>query len=247
MNEDDGPGIEFIPIIVEPKYQGNVGSIARLSKNFGAGEIILVNPPEMGDEMIAYSMHGRDLIESAKVLSSFQEAAGQVDFVVGTSGISDSAEKNYHRNPMFPEEFIRWTRGVRGRVGLAFGREDFGLNKEELDLCDLLVTIPAHPDYPILNLSHAVGILLYEIFKEHGRTVRRNARSITSVEKNTLLDHYDRLMEAGRVPMHKRQIARTNFRRMVSRSNMNYREFNSLMGTFSRAMNYKRRKFRDPE
>ena len=247
MTDADETMGSIVPIIVEPKYQGNVGSIARLSKNFGIREIFLVNPPEMGDEMIAYSMHGRDILESARIFSSFEDACNEVDLVVGTSGVSESTEKNYHRNPVDPEEFIRWARGTGGRIGLAFGREDIGLLNEELDRCDMLVTIPADPEYPILNLSHAVGILLYELYSAFRETPRRNARPINSIERRTLLDHYERLMEASSVPVHKRPIARTNFRRMVSRSNMNYREFNSLMGTFSRAMDYKRKRFRDSE
>ncbi len=232
---------EFIPIIVEPKYQGNIGSIARSCRNFDVREMILVNPPEIKDEAKAYSMHGRSVLDNAIIVDSFEKASEKVDHIVGTSGVSESAEKNYHRNPVQPWEFIKWTERIEGRIGLAFGREDFGLLNPELDACDLLVTIPANPEYPVLNLSHAVGLILYEIFKSTRKVERKNARSINGTEKRTLLEHYDRLMEVGNVPEHKRPISRTNFRRMISRSTMNYREFNSLMGTFSRAMDYKRK------
>jgi TrmH family RNA methyltransferase len=232
----------FVPILISSKYQGNVGSVARLCRNFSVKEMILVDPPELGDEAKAYSMHGRNILDNAKIVGSFEEASELVDFMVGTSGISDSAEKNYHRNPCTPEELVRWTRRTDGRIGLVFGREDFGLMSEELDRCDLLVTIPANIEYPILNLSQSVGIILYELFRSSGESEYRNARTINGTEKRTLLEHYERLMEAGNVPEHKRPISRTNFRRMVSRSSMNYREFNSLMGTISRAIDYKRKK-----
>lgn len=226
----------IVPIIVQPKYQGNIGSIARLCRNFGVRELILVDPPPLEDEAWAYSMHGREVLERAVIVDSLEEASGMVDHLVGTSGVSESTEKNYHRNPVYPREFISWSRDASGRIGLAFGREDFGLFRTELDICDLLVTIPASPAYPILNLSHAVSIILYELFNAAEEPPRRNARPATGTEKEALFAHYDRLMEACGVPEHKRPIARTNFRRMVSRSNMNYREFYSLMGTFSRAM-----------
>lgn len=235
----------FRPIIVEPKYQGNIGSIARLSRNFGIESIILVNPPDLEDEAIAYSMHGRKILDSATIVNSFDEARELVDFTVGSSGVSESGAKNYHRNPIDTSEFVRWTRSVSGSIGIAFGREDFGLFNKELDVCDLLVTIPADPEYPVLNLSHSVGIVLYELFKDSGKVERRNARSMSRLEKETLLNHYDLLMDVSGVQEHKKPIARTNFRRMVSRSGMNYREFNSLMGTFSRAMEYKREKVSD--
>ncbi|MEA3559705.1 MAG: RNA methyltransferase [Candidatus Thermoplasmatota archaeon] len=234
--------LEFVPILVEPLYQGNIGSVARLARNFGMKRMILVNPPDIEDEAIAYSMHGKMLLVTAEVYGSLEEASEHVDHVIATSGISDSAEKCYRRNPNTPDEFLRWCRISSGTVGLVFGREDRGLEKEELEICDQLVTIPASPDYPILNLSHSAGILFYLIWNGLRETPRKNARSITGSEKRILLEHYDRLMEAGGVHDHKRPIARTNFRRMISRAAMNNREYNTLMGTFSRAMDYKRKK-----
>ncbi|MFO8050822.1 MAG: TrmJ/YjtD family RNA methyltransferase [Thermoplasmatota archaeon] len=240
IENDLGPN--FVPILVEPLYQGNIGSIARLARNFGMERMIMVNPPDIEDEAIAYSMHGKMLLVTAEVYGSLEEASHSVDHLIGTSGISHSAEKCYQRNPRTPEEFLRWCRSSTGEVGLVFGREDKGLLKKELEICDQLVTIPASPKYPILNLSHSAAILFYELWSGLRETPRRNARSISGLEKRILLDHYDRLMEAGGVPEYKRPIARCNFRRMISRASLNNREYNTLMGTFSRAMDYKRRK-----
>ncbi|MGA1792480.1 MAG: RNA methyltransferase [Thermoplasmatota archaeon] len=233
---------EFIPVLVAPLYQGNIGSVARLCRNFGMKEMAMVDPPEIGDEAIAYSMHGKDILLSHRTFASLEEASDEFDHLVGTSGISDSGEKCYQRNPLTLEELVRWTGSVRGRIGIVFGREDKGLVKEELELCDILVTIPASPDYPILNLSHAAAVVFYELWKGLNRTNWRNSPTITRLEKNVLLEHYERLMEVSKVPEHKRPIARTNFRRMIARAAPSQREFNSLMGTFSRAMDYKRKK-----
>jgi len=62
---------------------------------------------------------------------------------------------------------------MEGGVALLLGREDFGLFEEELARCDLLVTIPASREYPILNLSHAAAILLYELALVRYETRRR--------------------------------------------------------------------------
>ena len=35
---------EIRVVLVEPMYQGNVGSVARAMKNFGYTELVLVNP-----------------------------------------------------------------------------------------------------------------------------------------------------------------------------------------------------------
>ncbi|MGA1822064.1 MAG: RNA methyltransferase [Thermoplasmatota archaeon] len=236
-------GWKIVPILVEPKYGGNIGSIARCAMNFSLDELIMVNPPVIGDEAIAYSMHGRSLLDGATKVGSFDEARSLVDIVVGTSGISDSREKCHVRNPMTPDELIRWIRGFDGRVGLAFGREDFGLLNDELEKCDLLVTIPANPDYPILNLSHSACLLFYELFRIRSGDFRNNARSINGKEREVLMDHYRRLLAASRIPEHKIPISMIHFRRLMARASPNVREFYSLMGTLSRAMDYKRKKW----
>ena len=47
-------------------------------------------------------------------------------------------------------------------VALVFGRERSGLNNGEIRCCTHEVSIPANPEYGILNLSQAVQILAYE-------------------------------------------------------------------------------------
>jgi tRNA/rRNA methyltransferase len=49
-----------------------------------------------------------------------------------------------------------------------FGNEETGLTDEELGLCHVAVQIPASPDFPSLNLSHAVQVVCYEIFRACG-------------------------------------------------------------------------------
>jgi TrmH family RNA methyltransferase len=239
--------VEFIPILVAPLYQGNIGSVARLVKNFRMKEMHIVDAPDLEDEAIAYSMHGKEILLSAKRHQTLKEASEHFDYLVGTSGISDSGVKNYQRNPMTVDEMIKWSHTVSGRIGIVLGREDKGLLRDELELCDILVTIPASKEYPILNLSHAAAILFYEIWKGSNKPNWRNSPTVGGLERRVLLEHYERLMEVSNVPMHKRPIARTNFRRMMGRAAPSQREFNSLMGTLSRAMDYKRKQMKRSE
>jgi tRNA C32,U32 (ribose-2'-O)-methylase TrmJ len=39
------------------------------------------------------------------------------------------------------------------------------LANEELALCDIVVTIPANPENPILNVSHAAAVIFYEVYR----------------------------------------------------------------------------------
>jgi len=229
----------FIVIMVEPIYEGNIGSVARLCANFGLDRLILVKPPELGDTAIAFSMHGSGVLRNAITVPDLASAREMVDVLVGTSGISSSTEKNHGRRPMTPVELTSWAKNSSGTVGIALGREDIGLNYDELNLCDLMVTIPANPEYPVLNISHAAGILLYELWKEMP-DYRRSGRTINRAETEALHSHYRDLLEISSVPDHKVPISMINFRRLIARAAPNIREFYSLMGTFSRAMDYKR-------
>jgi TrmH family RNA methyltransferase len=51
-------------------------------------------------------------------------------------------------------------------VHLVFGNEKHGLSNDELSECHVVVTLPTHPDYPSLSLSHAVAIALFGIFSQ---------------------------------------------------------------------------------
>ncbi len=54
-------------VLVEPMYQGNVGSVARAMKNFGYSDLVLMNPPcELEGQARAMSSHARDVLEGGK-------------------------------------------------------------------------------------------------------------------------------------------------------------------------------------
>ncbi len=120
-----------------------------------------------------------------------------------------------------------------GLVALVFGREDFGLLDDELRRCDLLVTIPASAEYPILNLSHAAAILLYELHA--GTAPGRARRKASGLEKEKLHEALADLMEATQYPAHKRERTKIMFRRLIGRAVPSKWEFHALMGVLQRA------------
>ncbi len=52
-----------------------------------------------------------------------------------------------------------------GRVAVVFGNERTGLTDDQLDMCTIGVTIPSSEDFGSLNLSHAVQIMCYHLFR----------------------------------------------------------------------------------
>ena len=142
----------------------NLGVIARTCVNFGVKELYLVNPVASIEEALKYAARGKDLLLSSVVVSSLEEALKGVDVSVATSAIGYS-EGDVVRQAISIEDFVKLVLPRANKVALIFGRESTGLTREELSKADFLVTIPANPEYPVLNLSQSVAIFLWEIWK----------------------------------------------------------------------------------
>ena len=222
-----------VVVLVEPKNEGNVGAIARAMRNFSADSLVLVNPCPIGDEAYQRAMHGRSVLESAKVVTSLAEAIEGTDLVAGTTGIATQSEKKFRRIALAPREFAERVRALDGTLALLLGREDFGLRDEDLERCDLLVSVPAEPRYPVLNVSHAAAIILYELFSVHPA---RSLRKASGIEKEVMFRAFGTLLEASRHPAHKRGRTQIMFRRLMGRAVPSKWEFHALTGVLTRAV-----------
>jgi len=220
-------------VLVEPKSEGNVGAVARAMKNFGILDLALVRPCAIGIEARQRAMHGADVLARARTFASLHAAMEGADLTVGTSGVDTESEKRFARIAMTPREMSTKIGKMQGRVALLFGREDFGLLDEELRECDVLVTIPASDDYPILNVSHAATILLYEIFAANAG--KKGQRPASGLEKEKLHEAFGDLLTATDYPNHLRGRTRIMFRRLLGRAVPSKWEFHALMGVFQRA------------
>jgi len=223
-------------ILVEPKYAGNTGSIARIMKNFDFRKLILINPSFSldDDECRKYAMHAQDILDNAMILSSFDEAIEMMDYVVGTTSIESRNDRHHLRKAMIAREFAREIQKMDGKVGIAFGREDYGLLNEEIEKCDLLVKIPTSDVYPSMNLSHAVAVLLYEIFAIEYEPQDRILAS--GKEKEKMYEFFDKLLDTIDYPEYKKENTRILFRRIMGRSMLSKWEYHTLMGVFKKAI-----------
>jgi len=227
----------FSIVLVEPQTAGNIGAVARLMGNFAFEKLYLVNPVQIDDEAEKRAMHADDILREAEIIEDYEELVSNFDMVVGTSGINTENEKKFLRKAEAPEELSRSISDHEGDIALVFGREDKGLNNKELMKCDRLVRIPASEDYPILNLSHAVCIVLYEIFKEEkGDIVGKKDRSSEESERERLIRTFSDILEEIRFPEHKYEKTEVMFRRILGRASLTKWEYHRLMGVFSQIL-----------
>lgn len=230
----------FRVILVNPKIDGNIGAVARVMGNFGFRDLWMVDPCEITEEAHKRAKHANYILDEAMVVGSLEEALDSVSMVVGTSGIVTPSEKHFVRIPITPRELAVKVKDQEGTVAILFGREDLGLFQEELLRCDLLVHVPASPDYPVLNLSHAVAIVLYEI----GQTEGTNDKppEATEIEREKLFEFFADLLDAIGYPEFRREKTEVMFRRMMGRAVPTKWEFHTIMGVLADAAELIRRR-----
>ena len=233
-------------VLVEPKLEENIGAVARVLKNFGFSEFFLVNPaptnPRAGEKAVAVASHAHDVLTGCEVVGTVQEAVAGSAAVVGTTSKHGVSPNKHLRMPFFSLRELREKVegfGSGGVLSVLFGREDTGLRNEELGLCDLVVCIPTSPDYPAMNLSHAVAVLLYELSwaRERGGEVSPAGASelATTAAKEQLFAHARSFFDEIGYKEHKKEKTLLLLRRILGRAGLTAREVQTLRGILRKA------------
>ena len=217
-------------ILVHPKYQGNIGAIARLMKNNGLNDLRIVGGPSIENEAIYRAMSGKEILESATHYDSFGEAVKGFSVIAGTSSSPTFSDRKFLRLPVTPQEF--WKSHLKGdkKIALVFGREDDGLRNTEIEICNAFMYIPANPDYPVYNLSHAVSIILYEMLNQMPESSPDIAESISEGNFNLLIENVFGILDLIDYPGYKRPNAEVMIKKIASRANITESEFYKIMG-----------------
>jgi len=223
-------------ILVEPKYQGNIGAVARSMANSGLTDLRIVKTvPD--DEAMHRAMHGDYILKNAKIYDSFDDAIKGFEIVAGTSDVSKAGNK-FRRVPVSPEYF--WDNyGLKGqKVALVFGREDNGLHNSELDKCNFFIKIIGNPEYPVYNLSHAVAIILYEMIVRYYNTNVIESKDIITVENlNVLTSRIEYLLRLVDYKDFQVNTLMTMLNKIIGRAEITESEFYKIMGILRQIIN----------
>lgn len=180
MNAVDILSDRITVVLVEPKHGGNIGSVARAMKNTGLCKLTLVNPePSFADEAARLAHGSREILGSARIVATLDEALAGIQVVVGTSAKTGRSRKK----SLLPREFGEWVLGLDPlpQTAVLFGRENGGLMQSELQLCREMVCIPMVGKYPSINLSHAVMIILHELYSAFVLSGRKPPRATSNL------------------------------------------------------------------
>jgi tRNA/rRNA methyltransferase len=234
-------GLDQIRIIlVEPAGPMNVGSIARVMKNFGLHHLVLVNPQcnPLSNEALQMAVHAKDiLVASVSVATLPQALQGCTRAIATTARIRtwDSPLDN-------PLTALPWLlEKPEQPAAIIFGREDRGLSNEELNYAQRFVRIPTSPNYSSLNLATAVAICCYELAQSaelySNFEPDESQNVIPDVEPATLdvMEAYYQDLEAlllkiGYLYPHTAASRMEKFRQLYNRAHLQTREVAMLRG-----------------
>jgi len=221
-------------VFVEPETPGNIGFLARTMKNFGLTNLVLINPCKLENESYYQAMHARDVVSNLQTYDSLKEFLihKQIDSAIATTGTAGGSY-NVARIAVTPEQLAD-SINYNGNLALIFGREGNGLSNKEIALCDVIVSIPTHENYPILNITHAAAIIFYELFKKEKSYPVDRLKAASSAEKESLMDYMDEIILKLGYPQHKSNNASIVFRRVIGRAFISGREAHTLTGTLRR-------------
>ena len=236
-NELDSFKSNIYIVFVECETPGNIGFLARTMANFGLKNLVLINPPTLTPEAYYQATHGKYIVENALVYPTLDEfyQSKRIDFKIASTGVAGGSY-NLSRIPLKPEQLAE-NININNKIAILFGREGDGLTNKEIEDCDICVSIPTDPTYPILNISHAAAIILYELFKNKHEYAVEGLEESTALEKEYLIKDMSELIEKLDIPEHKKKNGLKTFKNIVNRAFITGREAHTLKGILRRLKN----------
>jgi TrmH family RNA methyltransferase len=237
-------------VLVGTSHPGNIGAVARAMKNMGLTQLVLVNPLEFPHpEATARASGADDVLQRARVVSSVREAVADCGLVAATT--ARDRDQNFRVLDVRDAAARAVEETRRGPVALLFGAERTGLTNEELEQAHVLVRIPASPEYASLNLSMAVQLVAYEVYRARGAAWAAPEPPVplaTPAEMERLYEHLERVLEEIDFRDRRAESGQLmlRIRRFLQRAELDHNEANILRGILT-AVQARRRRAGEPQ
>ncbi|MDD2914898.1 MAG: RNA methyltransferase [Gallionella sp.] len=230
-------------VLSHTTHPGNIGAAARAMKTMGLRHLYLINPRLFPDpQAVAMAAGADDLLRDAVVCGSLDEALRGVVFTVAmTARLRDiSIEVKTPREAM-P---LLLQQAAAQPVALLFGTEMSGLTNEEMGKAQVLVNIPANPEFSSLNLAAAVQLIGYELNVAAQVHVPKlpETNPASHEQMEGLFAHLEKtLLEIGFFTTQNPSRMMQRLRRLYARARLEPEEINILRGILSVTTEYNAR------
>ncbi|MFP5245467.1 MAG: RNA methyltransferase [Thermoanaerobaculia bacterium] len=149
-------------VLVEPRESGNAGAVARALKNFGFDELWIVGEhPQLLPVAGWWASGADDLLARVHFAATLADALGDAHLTVATTSMRGRTTPVTFTPKTLATEFA--SLDDEQTLALVFGREDSGLTREELVLCQHTAAIPTNDAFPTMNLAQSVCVFAYEL------------------------------------------------------------------------------------
>jgi tRNA/rRNA methyltransferase len=231
-------GIPPTVILVAPQLAENIGTAARAMLNCGLTDLRLVNPrdPFPNERADRASVGALEIMPPVRIFDSTEAAVADLNMVYATTARERKMVKPVMTPRTVGEKAFEAGRAGR-KVGLLFGPERTGLEKDDIALADAVVTVPLNPEFTSLNLAQAVLLLGYEWYQAGDNTAPRmlethGAEPATKDELYAFFAHFEKALdECGFL---RNEEARPNMirnlRNMWGRAELTEQEIRTLHG-----------------
>ncbi len=227
-------GLEVV--MVKSRFPENIGMAARACANMGAGGIALVQPEMWHIEKARplATAKGQHILEKVRLCDTLAQALEKHTLTVGTTARTGG----WRRELLHPEQAAKEIVAALitgGSVALVMGPEDRGLNNEEIEHCQRLVTIPT-TEAASLNVAQSVLLLLYECFKEahkhqYDQRPKNEATYICGADQERLYENLKTtLLHIDYLHGDNPDYFLMPFRRFLGRVGLKRHEYDALMG-----------------
>ncbi len=250
----------IVIVLDHPDESRNIGAACRAMANNDISELRIVGKKEDYDleHIHVLAIHAGPIFDKANFYNSIREATRDCSICAGTT-----RRRGKKRGKLLlPEEFAEmadditgapvvdravdkvvsirpdWHSTTGGKVAVIFGNERTGLTDEQLDQCNLGVTIPSSDNFGSLNLSHAVQIMSYHLFRQALKSQKGEYRGYTplTLERvdRTVQTITDNMQKIGFFKMPGREDMENFWRSILSRASLSEGEAQYLEKTFSK-------------
>lgn len=163
-------------VLARPEESRNIGAACRAMANNSISNLRIVGKKSDFDEerVRILAIHAVDIWEKCQFFNSITEAVSDCSIAFGTTRRKGKKRKDKY---YFPEDLslkANTTTDNGAKVAIVFGNERTGLTDDELNECTNAVSIPSSDNFPSLNLSHAVQIISYHLFRQTPAVSNKN-------------------------------------------------------------------------
>jgi len=215
-------------VLVEPREAGNVGAVARVMKNFGFDDLVIVGEhPQLLPVAGWWASGADDLLERARFTTTLQEALADAHLTVATTSTRGRTTPADFTPQELAAQLSLLTEGQI--LALVFGREDSGLTREEVVQCHRTALIPTNEQFPTMNLAQAAGVFCFALSSvERKSTMRELAPAILIERLHERLEAL--LLEVGFLHANNPARIYDEVRAMIGRASLDQREVTVLLG-----------------